>query len=312
VSVAVFAFYAVKAGKPEAHTVALQRGFFGILRVLEGGESAGDPWTLLRNGTTRHGMQFRSPDWRRTATTYYGTITGVGIVLRGNRASGIPRKVGVVGLGVGTLAAYGREGDEFIFYEIDPEVVELAADTRYFSYLEDTSAKLEIVLGDARLSLESELRDTGSRAFDLLVIDAFSSDSIPMHLLTREAFELYDRHLVGGGLLAVHITNRHLELGPLVFRLGLGLGMQGIRILSADAPKFRSGKADWIILARNEAYLQQLSQSARAHGAVFEGEPLVKVGRPLPGTIARYPLWTDDYSNIFSALKPIWPQAGRD
>ena len=140
------------------------------------------------NGTIDHGLQFLSPARRDLPTTYYGPDSGIGITLKAAGATS-PLNVGVIGLGVGTLAAYGRQGDRYKFYEINPLVVQLA--NQEFSFLRDSEAKIDIVLGDGRLSLEQE----PPQGFDVLVVDAFSGDSIPVHLLTREAFELYFRHL---------------------------------------------------------------------------------------------------------------------
>jgi spermidine synthase len=214
--------------------------------------------------------------------------------------------MGVIGLGIGTLAAYGREGDRIVFYEIDPEVARIATDPSYFTYLEDSRARIEIVLGDARLSLESELQGAGSRKFDLLVIDAFSSDSIPLHLLTREAFKLYDQHLRRNGVLAVHISNRHLLLGPMVLRLGSDLRMKGFRILNQTSKAHRSGMSIWVILTRSEADLNQLAKIVNTHRSRADGSPLIFLRRTDSDRLAKIPVWTDDFSNIWNVMKPVW------
>src|SRR5207248_4401523 len=164
-------------------------------------------------GTIVHGKQFLDPDRRGLPTSYYGPRSGIGLALLDARAHG-PLRVGVVGPGAGTLAAYGRAGDVFRFYDINSGVVELARSE--FTFLKDSPAKVEVALGDARLSLERERPQN----FDVLALDAFSSDAIPVHLLTVEAFKTYLRHLKPGGVLAVHISNRYLDLVPVVQQAG--------------------------------------------------------------------------------------------
>lgn len=296
----------------ESETIDLKRGFFGIVRVLEGGLASGERWTVLRNGTTRHGMQFHSPRSRRIPTTYFGSTTGVGLVLASDRESHTPTKVGVIGLGIGTLAAYGRKGDDYVFYEIDPEVVRVAEDPRFFTYLSDSDAAVEIVLGDARLSLESELQTSGSREFNVLVLDAFSSDAIPTHLLTEEAFALYDKHVQRDGLMAIHITNRHLNLGPLVMRLGAGIGMDGAQFRSKAVPELRSGQADWVILARDPRHLERVKRIARNLRSKSDGSRLIRVSYIDPEKSWDHPVWTDDCSNIFSVLMSISSRTGAE
>jgi SAM-dependent methyltransferase len=188
--------------------VAAERTFFGALSVRE--HDRGDPRAHrreLRHGATVHGVQLLAASRRRAATAYYAPSSGVGLALS---APGPARRVGVVGLGAGTLATYGRPGDTVRFYEIDPAVERLAR--TWFSFLADSPARVEVVIGDARRSLAVE----PDQGFDVLVLDAFSSDAVPAHLLTREAFELYRRHLAPRGLVAVHVSNRHLDLEPVV------------------------------------------------------------------------------------------------
>jgi hypothetical protein len=303
VSAIVFGVAGYRAIQPQPNTVALQRGFFGILRILEGGRALGDPWTLLRNGTTRHGMQFRRKQRRSMPTTYYARATGVGHAIGALQADRKSLDIGVVGLGVGTIAAYGRDGDRIIFYEIDPEVVRIAENSRYFTYLDESAAAIEVVLGDARLSLESELRAGHGRDFDLLVLDAFSSDAVPTHLLTREAFALYTQHLSDDGLLAFHVSNRHVDLAPLLYRLGLELGMTVARIQDRPLDGGVIGGADWILIARNAAIVERAEKRANEMGADSKNGVRIVVGRPNPALISGFPVWTDDYSDIFSVLR---------
>ena len=197
------------------------------------------------------------------ATSYYGTATGIAVALQ-PRQDGAARRVGVVGLGVGTLAAYGRAGDLFRFYEIDPAVIRLATDEGFFSFLGDSEADIELVSGDARLSLIAEHTRGAEQNFDVLVLDAFSSDSIPVHLLTQEAFQVYDAALKRDGLIAVHTSNNHFDLWPLVSHLGQGLGMNGLWMKTTTAHRWKSLPAVWIFLSRDEKQLRTLMDAALA------------------------------------------------
>ena len=196
------------------------------------------PFHTLYNGGTLHGMQFIDPAKHAIATTYYSGHSGVGQALeyyqQKSARSGDPLRVGVVGLGVGTLAAYVHSSQTIRFYEINPEVSRLAES--YFTYLADArgrGAAVEIVHGDARLSLERELKQA-PQAFDLLVLDAFSSDSIPTHLLTQEAFDVYLRHLAPQGAVALHVSNRNLDLAPVVYGLAEHFKLDAVQIFSRN------------------------------------------------------------------------------
>ncbi|MFZ5831944.1 MAG: fused MFS/spermidine synthase, partial [Planctomycetota bacterium] len=181
------------------------RNFYGVMRVVDDSSTRN-----LLHGRINHGRQFLEEAKRQTPTTYFGERSGIGLAMRYHR-SGQPRRIGIIGLGAGTLAAYGRSDDTMRFYELDPDVLRLAEE--YFTFLGDSAARVETVLGDARLSLEAEWEAEGSQQFDLFVVDAFSGDAIPVHLLTREAMALYLRHLKPDGMLAFHISNRHFDLG---------------------------------------------------------------------------------------------------
>ncbi len=196
-----------------------ERNFYGAIRVKEYGEPGGSFYLRrLVHGVIMHGEQYMEGERRREATTYYMPTSGIGLAIAAAQARG-PVKVGVIGLGTGTLAAYGRKGDDFRFYEINPQVVRVARGL--FGYLGDTRARVEVVLGDARLNLERE----PPQGFDVLAVDAFSSDSIPVHLITREALALYQRHMKPGGVIAFHVSNRFLELPPVVGRLARESGL---------------------------------------------------------------------------------------
>ena len=195
-----------------------------------------------------------------------------------------PIHVGVVGLGVGTIATYAETGDRFRFYEINPQVEELARS--HFSYLADCKGEETVELGDARVTLERELAEGAPQQFDALFVDAFSGDSIPIHLLTREAFELYFQHLKPDGVLAIHITNLHLDLADPVRNLAKELGYEAYRCDHSPADTdFESYYSDWVLITKNEAFAAALKNAGRVTAwDREETEPI---------------LWTDDYSNLF-------------
>jgi SAM-dependent methyltransferase len=256
------------------------RNFYAAMRVWDtgGGE---DAQRVLTHGSITHGKQFTLPDRRTWITTYYGETSGIGRAIRAAGAQG-PVRVGVIGLGTGTLAGYGRAGDVFRLYEINPQVVDLAM--KRFSYVADSRAKVEMVLGDARLSLERE----PPQGFDVLAVDAFSSDSIPVHLLTAEAFETYFRHLKPGGILAVHISNRYLDLKPVLQQATARFGRHA-RLVDEESDDERGVYGStWVLIANDPR--------------VFAATPLEGVGEPLAAD-KPVRLWTDDYSDVWGILK---------
>jgi spermidine synthase len=194
-------------------------------------------------------------------------------------------RIGVVGLGVGTLTAYGRPQDTIRFYELDPDVLAMAR--THFSYLPRSLAAQEFVIGDARLSLERELAAGTPQRYDVLVIDAFSSDSIPVHLITREAIELYMRHLAPGGILAVHISNRFLDLEPVLARIGEAAGLATRVVHDEPGTAGHAFKTDWVLFAADPATL---------------AAPLLAVSEPAQAR-AGQSLWTDQFNNLLEVLK---------
>ncbi len=265
------------------HSVrAMVRNFYGGLRVVEYDTGTPDESRSLVHGSIIHGLQFVLPPRRTEPLTYYErNSSGVGLAMQSLRKSSV--RVGVIGLGAGTLAAYAEPGDVFRFYEINPLVPELAR--REFTYLSDCKGTVEIVMGDGRLSLERE----ADQAFNLLAVDAFSGDSIPAHLLTRQALELYFRHLRPDGILALHITNMHLDLAPVVCALTRELGRQAVLVSHEkddDDEEHEVYSSDWVLVSRHplqDAHIQ------KASGAL-PFRPDVRA-------------WTDDYSNLFQILK---------
>jgi hypothetical protein len=286
----------------EEDVVHKERGFFGVLSVLEI-EKGGGLQRQLSNGTTLHGIQISQAP--RRPTSYFGVQTGIGLAFD-LREPGTPVSIGVVGLGTGTLAAYGRPGDRMRFYEIDPGVIRLAGDGGYFSYLRDSPAEVEVVEGDARISLESERARGELPRFDFLVIDAFSSDAIPIHLMTREALALYLDALAVDGLLAFHVSNRHFDLAPVLARLAADAGLEILSIYTTWIPRHWSAEALWVFLARDEERLRSLGRHALARRQKLGvSREAMQLGRPTPGALEQTPLWTDDYSDLLGALRPL-------
>jgi spermidine synthase len=256
------------------------RNFYGTIKVGDIGKD-NERYRRLAHGAITHGGQYLAAEKKRWPTSYYGQASGAGIGLVASRNGGRQR-VGVVGLGTGTMAAYCRAGDYYRFYEINPLVIKSAKSE--FTYLSDCPAEMAIVQGDARLSLEREQ----PQAFDVLILDAFSGDSIPVHLLTREAFAVYFKHLKAGGILAVHTSNLHLDLVPIVKLAAYHFGKYAWRVNSpADASK-RIGRAEWVLM------------SSRPHHLKADGITALASDTVTPSAIEP---WTDDYSSIYGILK---------
>jgi hypothetical protein len=270
-----------------------RRNFFGMVRVQEVGRNDPAAHALkLWDGAIMHGYQFQRQDLQRVPTIYYTTGTGGGATLERYRREGV-RRIGVIGLGVGTLAAYGRPGDTLRFYEINPNVVELA--TNEFTFLAGCPATWEIVLGDARLKLEEE----PDQNYDVLILDAFSSDSIPVHLLTIEAFELYARHLAPAGVIAVNTSNLHLDLSAMVYRLAETAGFFALEVDNKHDPGRGTVAASWMVLSRETAFLRELAES---FGPQQRSGQVVLTNRPGAARRGIRP-WTDNYSNLLQILK---------
>jgi len=212
------------------------------------------------------------------------------LALLNHPKAGKGMRVGVLGLGVGTLAVYGQPGDQYRIYEINSIVVDLAAEGQggYFSFLSDSNANITTVLGDARISLEQELAEGHQQNFDVLVLDAFSSDSVPMHLLTKEAFDLYLEHLASDGIIAANISNRHIDLLPVFWQVAKFHDLNIVMVNHDGSPN--GGRAsDWLLLARDPALLEMPAIQAEA--------------ADLNNYSTNVQLWTDDYSNLFQILK---------
>ncbi|HJO22719.1 MAG: ferrichrome ABC transporter permease [bacterium] len=285
-----------------------ERTFFGILRLVERGEEDNRQLHLL-NGTTLHGVQFSNPELRGLASSYYGPATAIGLLVS-NLDPEVSVRVGVIGLGAGTLAAYGRDGDLFRFYEIDPAVVRIARDDGYFDFLSASPAEIEVVVGDARLSLAREQSEGIEQDFDILVVDAFSSDAIPVHLLTEEAFRHYADTLAPDGLLAVHVTNRYMDIRYQVSRQGLASGLTALHVSTLQAKRFRSMPSEWVLLSRDPNRIQRLTaRIARYYNRLGLRASGIRIGLPASAFLQDIPVWTDDYSDLFSQILDL-PKPG--
>jgi SAM-dependent methyltransferase/MFS family permease len=263
--------------------VVMSRNFYGTLRVKQYlPPSVEYRRRSLVHGAILHGDQYMDPPYNHSATTYYKTKSGIGriLLLKEKLSPDKPRKVGIIGLGTGTIATYGSKGDVYRFYDINPDVVTIAR--RDFTYLKDTEATIEISLGDARLSLERE----PAQNFDVLAVDAFSSDSIPVHLITLEALEIYERHMKPDGVIAFHVSNRFLDLKPVVNLIAekRGLNVAWVR----DSYDDGSTTSDWVLLTKDKPLLLKPE--------ILDGTFVIP---PEPGRRA----WTDDFNNLLQALK---------
>ena len=261
-----------------------KRSFYGVLRVKEYGVP-GDSSHLRRlvHGTIMHGEQYLSDANRRMLTTYYTETSGIGAAIHSKEDH--PVRVGVIGLGTGTIAAYGRAGDRYRFYDIDANVIQIARSD--FSFLGDSAARTETALGDARLTLERE----PPQGFDVLAVDAFSSDAIPVHLITREALQAYLRHMKPDGIVAFHVSNRFLDLIPVVARLAKELGLHAVLISDdpEDEDKTIRSRSDWVLVSRDPEAL--------------EADAIVEAGATPAEDRPEWRTWTDDYSNLIQILK---------
>jgi SAM-dependent methyltransferase len=264
-----------------ADTRVLKRNFYSALRTADETREAGTVRKMI-HGTINHGEQFVDPDKRREPIAYFGPKAGVVRALEALRRPGM--RVGVLGLGAGTLAAYGRPGDVYRFYEINPQVIELAQTE--FSYLRDSDAKIELVLGDGRLQLERE----APQGYDLLAADAFSSDSVPMHLITQEALREYVRHLRPGGVVVFNVTNRYLDLAPVVKRLADSLGLHArlVSHLPTDEEYQLYSSTDFVLVSADPKLFD--------HPALASVAEEIQVPRKVS-------VWTDDFNNLLEAVR---------
>lgn len=282
-AVAILAGYSFRVIRDSVKgSMVVARNFYGELRVKQHGPVyEWDSYRSLVHGTINHGEQYTHPARRHFPAAYYCPDSGIGLWMS-NRVEGTIQKVAVIGLGSGSLAAYARPGDLFRFYEINPLVEKIAREN--FTYLKDADGLVEIEMGDARLSLERE----APQGYDLIAMDAFSSDSVPVHLLTKEAMQLYFRHLKPGGVAAVHISNRYIDLRPVLAKVADDLGKHAIVVETDDNSEGTCYGTTWVLMADP--------------GSVIERPNIMSKAEVLtPPSWLR--TWTDDYSNVFRVLK---------
>ena len=291
IAIAIIVSLGDAARSSVANVRLMARNFYGVLRVYDDTVSSDVPdvpqqgpssddtrYRVLMNGTINHGLQLLAPGRRTQPTAYYARESGIGVVIE-SMSDRNQLRVGVVGLGVGTIATYGKPGDDFTFYEINPLDVQIAQSQ--FTFLRDSAAAIHVVMGDARLSLESET----PRNFDILAVDAFSGDSIPVHLITREAFELYFRHIKPNGMLAMHVSNQYLDLVPVVRGAAAALHKKAVVVDSAGDKLNGVYRARWVLVGARDIPSGESDLPAAA------------------GARNQQLLWTDDYNSLLKALK---------
>ena len=295
--VALAGFLGLHIQEQQENNILTTRNFYGVLRVKETSIGTESATRFLYHGRISHGRQFLTPRLRSYPTSYYGPFSGISLAISrhperlrlskledGARQGGL--RVGNIGLGVGTIATYSRPGDTYRFYEINPDVERIARE--YFTYLQDAKGAQQVVLGDGRIALERELVNKNRQQFDILAVDAFSGDGIPVHLLTREAFALYWEHLRPDGILALHISNRHFHFSPVIRALARESGKQALWIKDVSDLEKGNDYSEWVLVTSNTTFLK---------------DPFVNF-RIAPWPTLREILWTDDYSNLFQVVAP--------
>ncbi len=285
VTAAMVAVLAANVAGYRQNSVTLRRSFYGSLRVTQTPHAGPEQQRILFHGTIQHGAQFLLPPRRLRPTTYYGPDSGIGILLRECFAG--PKQVAVVGLGVGTLAAYGRERDSIHFYEINPQISEIAQSL--FTYLRESRATTQITIGDGRLMLAQ----APPQSFDVIALDAFAGDAIPVHLLTREAMALYLHCLRPQGVVAFHVSNDYLDLAPVVQQLARSAGLRVVLVHSHGDDEEGLFAADWVLVTDNTA--------------VLENAAIKLQSKPIEEHSGQR-LWTDDYSNLLATFKRSEPR----
>lgn len=281
----VFACLAVLT-QVENNTLATYkwRNFYGVLSINKK-VIKGDTFLFFNHGNILHGLQYTTGPKRYEPNSYLHKKSGVGLALTNYPRSKNGMRVAIMGLGVGTLATYGQKGDFYRFYEINPQVVDIA--NKYFTYLQDTKAATDIVLGDARLSLLKENSGKKQEKYDVLIMDAFTSDAIPVHLLTKEAFAIYlDRIITPKGVIAVNISNMYIDLKPVLMRIANYYGLNSAFILTQG--KDENFKAEWALLTYNKDFLKI---------------PVIEQAKTKNWQTKQVDMWTDDYSNLFQILR---------
>ncbi len=266
------------------------RNFYGVIRIIESDRGNSLHRYKMYHGQINHGIQLQNPEMMREPTTYFSIHSGIGLAIRRHpkRLNNQGLHMGVIGLGSGTIGVYCNPEDKFVYYEIDPDVERLAR--RYFTYLNDGGKRIEVVLGDGRIALERELKEQGSRKYDILAVDAFSGDAIPVHLLTREAFELYFKHLKKDGVLAIQVTNMYVDMKPLVYNMAKMFKRDTLFVRESADRSIGVKYSAWVLISNNQKFLQHPRVLAHTD--------------PWPDDISeKEVVWTDDYSNLVELLK---------
>jgi len=284
--VGTLAGYFVRQERAAAKNLVLQtRNFYGPLEVRDDPPTEDYAERTLLHGTINHGSQLLDPVLRYVTTSYYGKRSGVGRAMGSLQAKG-PIRAGIIGLGSGVLSNYGRKGDYFRIYEINPLVERLAQ--TLFTFFPHSGADKAILMGDARLTLENQLQQQGPQNYDIIAVDAFSSDAIPVHLLTREAVQLYFRHLKPEGVLALHISNRYLDLKPVCEGGAEAVGRQAWVVEDDGDQASYFSSSTWVLVTSNVA--------------LFTGDSFKDAYAYALGPKKNFRAWTDDYSNLFEIL----------
>ncbi|XSG74359.1 spermidine synthase [Herpetosiphon llansteffanensis] len=281
--VSIGGFFAVVSliGFTQSTLVYQERSFFGVNRIIE----VNQRFNILMHGTTLHGMQFLDPALSKRPLTYYGLNGPLNEIFQVANQQTTPKNVGVVGLGSGAAACYAQPQDTWKYFEIDPVVIEIAQNPKFFSYLSQCTPQAPVIVGDARISLAAE-----TKPFDLLIMDAYSSDAIPTHLVTVEALELYLSKLKPEGIIAFHISNRYLNLEPVLHDLAEKLGLLALvheYNTAEDVLEQGNNSTKWVIFTKNQAFYQQFIDQYQWRS--LQNRPNDR-------------LWTDDYSSIITTL----------
>ena len=273
----------------KAPSIFNTRSFFGVLHVFEYDKETSNHFRILKHGRVGHGVQWMHTLDMDKPTAYYGSCSAVALAinrfpLRSN--NNLVLKVGAIGLGIGTIATYGQNNDIFRFYEINSDVDWIARD--YFTYLKNSKANIDVIIGDARQTMKRELETTGSQNYDIILVDAFNGDAIPTHLLTQEASDLYWEHLNEDGILAFHITNKQFDLSDVVRQLAIYTNKEAISIIDDGKCDDYSVKNFWILITSNQTFINDIQVQKAQNDWEFEPKPII---------------WTDDFNNLFEIVK---------
>ena len=288
---------AIQGYKTQQGAMYVGRNFYGTLKISRYTDNMGSPYRLLLNGRITHGYQYEEAEICNRITTYYTEDSGACLAIR--LTPELNKRVGVVGMGVGTMAGFAEDGDVYRLYDINPLVKKMSSDEeKQFTFrlnAVDRGATVDVELGDARLTMERELKSGEAQNYDALILDAFSSDSIPVHLLTKEAMELYEKHMNPEGVIAIHISNRYLDLEPVVRGLARETNYTMVVVDSSSGEDYGEDwiyACTWILLTRNEGIIKKLEEVGHDHTDLSQQED--------------FRVWTDDYTSLSKIID--WPE----